>query len=43
MVIYYNEVEKSNILNSYFIEQTIIDEDNVILPQIITLPNYKLD
>ena len=42
-VIYCNDVEKSNILNTYFIEQTILDEDNATLLQTIPLPNYKLD
>ena len=42
-VIYCNDDEKSNILNTYFIEQNIVDEDNATLPQTIPLPNYKLD
>ena len=42
-VIYCNDFEKSNILNTYFIEQTIVDEDKATLPQTIPLPNYKLD
>ena len=42
-VIYCNDVERSNILNTYFIEQTIIAEDNATLSQTIPLPNHKLD
>ncbi|MES9992770.1 MAG: endonuclease/exonuclease/phosphatase family protein, partial [Candidatus Thiodiazotropha sp.] len=42
-VIYCNDSEKSNILNAYFVEQTIIEEDNATLPPTLPLPTHKLD
>ena len=33
-LVYSDEVEKANILNDYFREQTLIDEENVTLPAI---------
>ena len=42
-VIYCNDNDKANILNQYFIEQTVIEEDNANLPTTLPLPAHKFD
>ena len=42
-VIYCNDNDKANILNQYFIEQTIIEEENATLHTTLPLPARKFD
>ena len=42
-LIYSEEIEKNNILNNYFTEQTPLDERQASLPSTMTTPTYKLD
>ena len=41
--IYTEENDKTNILNSFFIEQTLLDDSQVTLPQTVKNITYKLD
>ena len=40
---YCKYIDKANILNQYFIEQTVIEEENATLPTTLPLPAHKLD
>ena len=42
-IIYCNDNDKANILNQYFIEQTVIEEKNATLPTTLPLPAHKFD
>ena len=42
-IIYCNDNDKANILNQYFIEQTVIKEENATLPTTLPLPAHKFD
>ena len=42
-IIYCNDNDKANILNQYFIEQTVIEEENATLPTTLPLPAHKFD
>ena len=42
-LIYSDEIDKANILNNYFTEQTLLDESQASLPQTMTTPTYNLD
>ena len=41
--IYTEEKDKANILNTFFTEQTLLDESQATLPQTVTNTTYKLD
>ena len=41
--IYTEDKDKANILNSFFTEQTLLDESQATLPQTVTNTTYKLD
>ena len=41
--IYTEEKDKANILNTFFTEQTLLDESQATLPQAVTNTTYKLD
>ena len=42
-LIYYDEIEKANILNNYFTEQILLDESQASLPHTMTTPTYNQD
>ena len=42
-LIYSDEIDKANILNNYFTEQTLLDDSQASLPQTMTTPTYNLD
>ena len=42
-VIYCNDNDKANFLNQYFIEQTVIKEDDATPPTTLPLPAHKFD
>ena len=41
--IYSDDIDKANVLNDFFVDQTFLDDSTASLPQTVNVPDYNLD